>query len=96
MKQKEVEKSSKEYVEDSSNFIGLLKNLLELEGKVLQLLFEEQKPLDEILNILGIPRERIRQLKQKALRRLKINSKLIKSLYSINNLSVKLNKTKRR
>jgi len=70
--EQEVEKSSKEYVEKSNNVLILCKNLPDLKGKVLHLFFEEQKHLDEISNILSVQRERIRHLKQKALRILKL------------------------
>ncbi len=48
----------------------------ETERKVLVCLYVENKSLREIAEILGYTRERTRQLKQKALRRLRINRKL--------------------
>ncbi len=84
----DLERRSQESIRDTGNIINLLKNLPKLEAKILKLSFEEQRTLNEISNILGIRRERVRQLKQKALRRLKVNLNLTKSLYSINNGSV--------
>jgi len=57
---------------------GLLKALAqniqvsELEKTILRLFFEEGKTLDEIAGLLRLRRERVRQLKQKALRRLEL------------------------
>ncbi len=48
----------------------------ETEAEILRLSFEESRPLDEIGQILGITREHARQLKNKALRRLRINKGL--------------------
>jgi RNA polymerase sigma factor (sigma-70 family) len=42
------------------------------ESKFLILHYDEQKTLAEIASIMGLSREKIRQLKQKALRRLKL------------------------
>lgn len=51
--------------------INLPKGFPEIEAKVLRLFFEQGMNLKEIANILSIPRERVRQLKQRGLRRLK-------------------------
>ncbi len=48
----------------------------EMERRLLVYLYMENKSLREIAEIFGYTRERARQLKQKALRRLRINSKL--------------------
>lgn len=55
-------------------------NLDDLELKVISLNFKQKLPLDKIAKILNLPRERIRQIKSKALRKLKINTKLTESL----------------
>ena len=44
----------------------------EIEKTILRLFFEEEKNLDEIAGLLRLRRERVRQLKQKALRRLEL------------------------
>jgi DNA-directed RNA polymerase specialized sigma subunit len=44
----------------------------EIEKTILRLFFEEEKTLDEISGLLRLRRERVRQLKQKALRRLEL------------------------
>jgi DNA-directed RNA polymerase specialized sigma subunit len=44
----------------------------ELEKTILRMFFEEGKTLDEIAVILRLRRERVLQLKQKALRRLEL------------------------
>ena len=46
--------------------------LTEVERNILRMFFTEEKTLDEIAEILHIRRERVRQLKQKALRRLEL------------------------
>ncbi|MBN2754391.1 MAG: sigma-70 family RNA polymerase sigma factor [Candidatus Goldbacteria bacterium] len=56
----------------------------EAEKAVLELSLVEGKPFKEIARVLGISRERVRQLKQKGLRRLKINKKLTQDLKGIN------------
>lgn len=57
--------------EKPSTRINLPKGFPEIEAKVLRLFFEQGKNLKEIAEILEIPRERVRQLKQRGLRRLK-------------------------
>jgi RNA polymerase sigma factor (sigma-70 family) len=47
-------------------------NLPEIEKNILLLLYVEGKTLDEIAAQLALRRERVRQLKQKALRRLEL------------------------
>ncbi len=51
--------------------IKLPPNFPELEKKIILSLYEDQKTLQEIAQELGISRERTRQLKEKALRRLR-------------------------
>ena len=46
----------------------------EIEKMVLTLLFQEELTLKEIAEEIGISRERVRQLKEKGLRRMRINS----------------------
>jgi len=46
--------------------------ITETEIKILRLFLVEEKTLDEIAETLQLRRERVRQLKQKALRRLKL------------------------
>ena len=64
------------------------KNLSPLEQKVFKLHFQQAKTLSQIAKALGIRRERIRQIKQLLLRKLKINQKLTENLYAVNRLSV--------
>ncbi|OGS21247.1 MAG: hypothetical protein A3J83_06665 [Elusimicrobia bacterium RIFOXYA2_FULL_40_6] len=52
-------------------------NLDKIEKSVLKCFFEKRLPLDKIGLLLGLRRERVRQIKQKALRKMKINTKLI-------------------
>jgi RNA polymerase sigma factor (sigma-70 family) len=47
-------------------------NIPEIEKTILHLLYVEDKTLDEIAEQLTLRRERVRQLKQKALRRLEL------------------------
>ncbi len=47
----------------------------EAEKIVLMLLFENQLTLKEISEQLGISRERVRQLKEKAFRRMRVEKK---------------------
>ena len=51
--------------------IKLPDSIPENEKTVLELLFNEEKTLNEIAEFLGISRERVRQLKEKGLRRLR-------------------------
>lgn len=57
--------------------INLPDNLSKIEKDVLMYFFEEMMPFDEIAKLMGLRRERVRQIKQKALRKIKINTKLI-------------------
>ena len=68
--------------EDLEMFPG--KNLTSLEQKVFKLYFQEGKTLSQIAKELGIRREKVRQIKQLLLRKIKINQKLTFSLYSLN------------
>ena len=52
--------------------INLPKDFPKIEAKVLKLFFEQSKNLREIAKILNISRERVRQLKQRGLRRLRL------------------------
>ena len=71
----------------SAQEIPLSSESPESEEKSLMLL-KEGNSLNEISEILGISRERARQLKQKALRRLKIDRELTVSLSGVNSESV--------
>ena len=55
--------------------ISLGENLSPLEQKILELHFQEGKTLSQISTELGIRRERVRQIKQLLLRKIKINRK---------------------
>ncbi len=68
--------------------IFLNKNLSSLEQKIFKLYFQEAKTLSQIAKELGIRREKVRQIKQLLLRKLKINQKLTEDLYAVNRLSV--------
>ena len=57
--------------EKPSTKINLPKGFPEIEANVLRLFFEQGKNLKEIAEDLNIPRERVRKLKQRGLRRLK-------------------------
>jgi len=63
-------------------------DLPELEAKILTMFLIERKTLREISQDLGMRREKVRQLKEKAIRQLKINQKLTESLYAVNNRGV--------
>jgi len=64
------EKTSLEKPENKK--IDLPENLPEKEKTILEFLFNEEKTLKEIAEILNISRERVRQLKEKGLRRLRV------------------------
>jgi RNA polymerase sigma factor (sigma-70 family) len=68
----------------STQSMPLPKDLPEIETKILRLAFEEHKTLKEIAQILNLPLEKTRQLKQKALRRLRLNPELTQALYAVN------------
>ena len=68
--------------------VFLDKNLTPLEQKVFKLYFQQAKTLSQIAKELGIRRERVRQIKQLLLRKIKINQKLTENLYAVNRLSV--------
>jgi RNA polymerase primary sigma factor len=69
---------------ESINLFYMPNEMPEMERKVLRHIYKEGKTLKEASGLLGIRRERAAQLKKLALRRLKINKKLTKSLYGIN------------
>ncbi len=54
------------------NILAATDRLPELEKTILHLFFLEEKTLDEIAEILHLRRERVRELKQKALRRIEL------------------------
>jgi len=63
--------------------INLPDSLNQIEKTILKHLFEDRMPLDKIALLLGLKRERVRQIKQKALRKMKINNNLTQSLYPL-------------
>ncbi len=67
-------------IEDLDEINFEVNNLSDLEYKILELNFKQKIPLDEIAKILNLSREKVRQIKTKALRKLKVNTKLTKSL----------------
>lgn len=58
----------------SKESITLPADMPEQEKLILRFHFEGQKTLAEIASLMGLPREKVRQLKQKALRRLRSSS----------------------
>jgi len=64
-----LEESAKEDIQIS---LTIPADFPEIEKKVLQLLYNDEKTLNEIAETLDISREKTRQLKEKALRRLKV------------------------
>ena len=64
------------------------KNLSPLEQKIFKLHFQEGKALSQIAKELGIRREKVRQIKQLIIRKIKINQKLTKDLYAVNTKNV--------
>jgi RNA polymerase sigma factor (sigma-70 family) len=54
------------------DILATANQLPEIEKTILRLFFLEEKTLDEIASILQLRRERVRQLKQKALRRIEL------------------------
>ncbi|MFO7897186.1 MAG: sigma-70 family RNA polymerase sigma factor [Candidatus Cloacimonadales bacterium] len=55
----------------TSQYLNLPHNMPRLERRVLRLLYEEERTLKEIAELLEISREKVRQLKEKAMRRLR-------------------------
>ncbi|MCK4956463.1 MAG: sigma-70 family RNA polymerase sigma factor [Candidatus Cloacimonetes bacterium] len=55
----------------TSQYLNLPKDMPKEERLVLRALYEEQKTLKEIADLMNISREKVRQLKEKALRRLR-------------------------
>jgi RNA polymerase sigma factor (sigma-70 family) len=55
----------------TSQYLKLPQNMPDIERQILRMLFEEQLTLKEIAQELEISRERVRQLKEKALRRMR-------------------------
>ena len=56
----------------TSQYLELPQNMPDIERKILRMLYEEQLTLKEIAQELKISRERVRQLKEKALRRMRV------------------------
>ena len=64
--------------------IKLPDDLGKTEKMIVTSLFRDGKPLALIGKELGIPRERTRQLKERALRKMRVNRDLTEFLYSLN------------
>lgn len=73
-------------INDLDIFIN--ENLSPLEQDIFKLHFQQEKSLSQIANELGIRREKVRQTKQKLLRKIKIKQRLTDNLYLVNKLSV--------
>ncbi len=58
--------------EPEENAINLPDDMPFIEQNIIRQVFEENRSLTEISNLMGIRRERIRQIKQKAMRRLRL------------------------
>ncbi|MDW8055202.1 MAG: sigma-70 family RNA polymerase sigma factor [Elusimicrobiota bacterium] len=84
----ETEKLSyQEKFEDNDNHNEISFNeevFTELEQKVLDLSFNKKVPLSDIAKELNLKRERVRQVQNKALRKIKINKELTESLLKVN------------
>lgn len=59
------------HADDTNISLSLPQNIPEIERKVILMLYQEQQTLNEIALSLNITRERARQIKEKALRRLR-------------------------
>ncbi len=70
----EITKDKKVVTIKSDTNFDLPSDMPEDEKKVLTLLFQDEFTLKEIAEKLGISRERVRQIKEKGLRRMRINS----------------------
>ncbi|HDN97658.1 MAG TPA: sigma-70 family RNA polymerase sigma factor [bacterium] len=88
--------TDKNYERANLDISSISKNLSSLEQKVLILYFWEGKTLSQIADELGIRRERVRQIKQLFLRKMRINKKLTENLYQVNRGNVKKVKMKNR
>ena len=64
--------------------ISLPSDLPAIEAQILKFSFEEHKSLREIAGILNLSREKVRQLHQLALRRIRLNPKLTQYLSELN------------
>ena len=70
----EITEDKKTTIIKPSANVDLPSDMPKDEKKVLTLLFQDEFTLKEISEQLGISRERVRQLKEKALRRMRVNS----------------------
>lgn len=66
----------------------ILESLSQVERSVLYLHFYEGKDLSEVAKTLGLPRERVRQIKSLVLRKMKINRELTKDLFGVHRWSI--------
>ena len=80
-----VEKTHENNDLDISSFNKILSSL---EQEILNLHFWEGKTLSQISKDLGISREKVRQIKQLLIRKIKINQNLTENLYAINNKNI--------
>jgi RNA polymerase sigma factor (sigma-70 family) len=78
------ESARKKEDDDEKNVLVIPGDFPEPEKAVLKMSLVEGRTFKEIALVLGISREKVRQLKQKGLRRLKINKKLTQDLRGIN------------
>jgi RNA polymerase sigma factor (sigma-70 family) len=68
-------------IDENPNDFNKISKLLDadLEQNVFRLFFIEGLPLDEISKVLNIRREKVRQIKEKILRKLKMQKELLKN-----------------
>lgn len=69
-------------INKNSDNLNQIVNALELdiEQRVFRLFFTEGLPLDEVSKILNIRREKVRQIKEKILRKLKAKKEFLKNI----------------
>ncbi len=69
-------------INKNSDNLNQIVNVLELdiEQRVFRLFFTEGLPLDEVSKILNIRREKVRQIKEKILRKLKAKKEFLKNI----------------
>ena len=88
--------TDKNYEIENLDIFSINKILSSLEQKIFKLYFQEGKSLSQISKELDIRRERVRQIKQLLLRKIKINQKLTENLYPVNRGNVEKIKMKNR
>lgn len=70
-------------IQNKSDQIVLPDSIPEIEKRLLKLHFEKEYTLKELAAELGLPRERVRQLREKALRRMRILKGKNKNTFTI-------------